>query len=309
LKTQYARASAFAALFLPLFIGACAGAPSQPAGPVGPNVSQYRGVPGFDTRVYPGDAAMTTWRSTSPYRWVGYYLPAPCYTGTSWVGRRAALQRLQWGLAVLFVGEQDWAAMRAAPGDTVTAAAENPRCTRTNLNAATAAANAAAADSVAAAEGFPAGTVIFLDVERVETVSPQLSEYVRSWSDALLELGHYLPGLYAHERNAAELYALQMAAFQRHQIRGTPCLWVASPTGFALEKAPGESGFPDAAIWQGVFNRRETWGGVSLTIDVNVADGEDPSNSVAANGLRGAPERAAPRYGLTQPHPFNSVER
>ena len=38
-----------------------------------------RGVPGFDTRDYPGTAAMRAWRDASPYRWVGYYLTgAPC---------------------------------------------------------------------------------------------------------------------------------------------------------------------------------------------------------------------------------------
>jgi hypothetical protein len=173
--------------------------------------------------------------------------------------------------------------MRAAPGDTVTAAAENPRCTRTNLNAATAAANAGSADSTAAAEGFPAGTVIFLDVERVEAVSPELSDYVRRWADALLERRRYVPGLYAHERNAAALYALLVTAFQQRQIGGKPCLWVASPTGFALDRAPGESGFPEATIWQGVFNRRETWGGVSLMIDVNVADTAQEGESCRAH--------------------------
>src|SRR5690349_21330073 len=33
---------------------------------------------GFDTRVYPGEAALRTWKQRSPYEWVGYYLPAPC---------------------------------------------------------------------------------------------------------------------------------------------------------------------------------------------------------------------------------------
>ena len=47
-----------------------------------------RGIPGFDTRDYPGDDAMRAWFGSSPYRWVGYYLPAPCYKGTTWSGRR-----------------------------------------------------------------------------------------------------------------------------------------------------------------------------------------------------------------------------
>src|SRR4051812_24026985 len=65
--------------------------------------------PGFDTGIYPGDAALQAWRSASPYRWTGYYLAAPCHRDASWSGRRAALEAMGWGLAVIYVGQQDWA--------------------------------------------------------------------------------------------------------------------------------------------------------------------------------------------------------
>ena len=109
-------------------------------------------------------------RARSPLRWVGYYLPAPCYTGTSWMGLRAALERMGWGMAVLFVGEQDWAAGDAPPPDSLPA-----RCTRTN--------------------GLARGTAIFLDVERVEHVSPALRAYVAAWAAALAHNGRYRPAL------------------------------------------------------------------------------------------------------------------
>jgi hypothetical protein len=117
-------------------LGACAPAPV--GGPV-----PDRGVPGFDTRDYPGESTMRAWRQDSPYRWVGYYLPAPCYTGTGWTGQRAALHDMGWGLAVLFVGEQDWSAMRAA-GDTAAIVA-GERCAVENLTVARATEHAAAA--------------------------------------------------------------------------------------------------------------------------------------------------------------------
>ena len=63
--------------------------------------------PGFDTSIYPGDAAMTAWlKPNSPYEWVGYYLQAPCHRDPSWMGRRSTLTTLGWGLAVLYVGQQ-----------------------------------------------------------------------------------------------------------------------------------------------------------------------------------------------------------
>lgn len=237
-----------------------------------------RGVPGFDTRDYPGDATMRRWFDASPYRWVGYYLPAPCYTGTTWTGRREALRQMGWGFAVLYVGEQDWQAIRPAAGDTVPVAERGARrCASENLTAENGAAHAGEAESAAAADGFPQGTVIFLDVERVDRVSPELSAYVRSWITTMLDRGRYAPGLYAHDLNAAELYAILAEEFVRRQRTERPRLWVARQEGFDVARAPGESGYPVASVWQGRFDTREEWDGVTLRIDVNVADSADPS--------------------------------
>src|SRR5438067_1730235 len=71
--------------------------------------------PGFDTSVYPGDAAMQAWRQPgSPYAWVGYYLPASCHRDASWSGHRAGLAADGWGMAVLYVGQQAWDQVNAA---------------------------------------------------------------------------------------------------------------------------------------------------------------------------------------------------
>jgi hypothetical protein len=202
--TRYRR-PLLAMLACALTVGACA--PLPVGGPV-----PARGVPGFDTRDYPGDDVMRRWFAASPYRWVGYYLPAPCYTGTTWSGRRSALSQMGWGFAVLFVGEQDWSAMRAAPGDTVPVAEPGARCVTANLTAENGAAHAAAAEVAAAADGFPDATIVFLNVERVERVSPELEAYVRGWVATMLDRGRYTPGLYAHDVNAAELHALVAAS-------------------------------------------------------------------------------------------------
>jgi hypothetical protein len=244
--------------------------------PVGAPVPA-RGVPGFDTRDFPGAGLMRTWLAESPYRWVGFYLPAPCYTGTGWVGQRDALQGMGWGLAVLYVGEQDWAAMQPVPADTVAVAAPGARCTRANLTEEHAVRHAADAEAAAVADGFPSGTVVFLNVERVEQVSPELRTYVRNWVRALLERDRFVPGVYAHDHNARELYALLTEEFARQGRAERPRLWVARGAGFDMRRSPAESGHPFATAWQGRFDVRETWGGVTLTIDVNVADSPDPS--------------------------------
>ena len=266
---------------LPAALAGCGSGGLSPVdlpGPAGAPAGEYRGVPGFDTRDYPGDAVMAAWRESSPYRWVGYYLPAPCYTGTSWNGRRPALERMGWGIAVLFVGEQDWPddAAHVEPGEP-TADAAAPRCTRSNVTAERGAADGAAAMEAAAAEGFGPGTVVYLDVERVAAVSPELLAYARAWFDALLEDGRYVPGLYAHAANADPLMAAARAAFEAAGRAGRPALWVVTTSGFGLRSAPGESGFADARIWQGALDITETWGGHALRIDANVAADADPS--------------------------------
>jgi hypothetical protein len=263
------RASLFTFLACAAALGACA---VSQAG----TMTGARGVPGFDTRDYPGDAVMQQWHDRSPYRWVGYYLPAPCYTGTTWSGRRTALREMGWGFAVLYVGEQDWRAMRLVQGDS-TVAVENPRCASANLTSEQGAAHAAAAAAAALADGFPQNTIIFLDVERVERVSPELTAYVRSFTAALLDGGQYVPGLYVHDVNTEQLYAIAEQEFVRRQRTDRPSLWVATSSGFDLRSTPAQSGYAVATVWQGRFNVRESWGGASLNIDANVADTDDPS--------------------------------
>ncbi|HMC57354.1 MAG TPA: glycoside hydrolase domain-containing protein [Gemmatimonadaceae bacterium] len=63
---------------------------------------------GFDTYAYPGDEVMRDWRSSAPYEWVGYYLSAPCHDGETWMGKRARLTDMGWGMAVIYVGQQTW---------------------------------------------------------------------------------------------------------------------------------------------------------------------------------------------------------
>lgn len=262
-----------------LLLTACAsgGGPTTAPGatPDAPAVA-YRGVPGFDTRDYPGDGVMARWREYSPYRWVGYYLPAPCYTGTSWVGKRRTLEGLDWGMAVLYVGEQDWRAMGTPPAMTDSAAAANPRCATTSLTDANGRAHALDAATRAETEGFQPGTPIYLDVERVDEVSSELASYVAAWIGALLDDGRYLPGLYAHQRNSAALMDVARAEYERRSRTRGPRLWVATAQGFDVTAAPSESGVPGASIWQGAFDRDERWGDVTLRIDVNVAAPGEP---------------------------------
>jgi hypothetical protein len=277
---------------------ACAPAAGGGGGPAtvpGPAPRAAAGFAGFDTGIYPGDAAMRSWRQTSPYQWVGYYLPAPCHRDASWSGRREALVGMGWGTAVIYLGQQDWAAMpsrppaqpdTAAPADSAAAQPQQPApppaCSAANLSAARGATDAADAIAKTAAEGFADGTVIYLDVERVTAVSPALTEYVRAWVDGVLAGGRYLPGIYVHRLNADAVAGAARAAYTARGRAGGPPLWVTSSTGFSLELPPSASGVPGATVWQGPLDVRETWGGHTLQIDANVAATRSPSAPLLA---------------------------
>lgn len=250
-----------------LALAACA----APVGPARPGPANT--FPGFDLQRYPGEAAMRAWRASSPYVWVGYYLPAPCSRGTSWVGTRPTLERLGWGTAVLYVGQQLFET-DTVPGSTTGGPVV---CSRTLLTAERGRADAADAIARAQSEGFPAGSTVFLDVERMSRVPPEMAAYYGAWTDAVLRDRRYVPGTYAHRENTSALYALAQAAWAGAGRAGTPPFWVAGGAGFSLEQRPFASGFPYAVAWQGVLDADRSWGGVALRVDENVASRPSPS--------------------------------
>jgi hypothetical protein len=280
-----------------LLTAACAtggvAAPPAPTPGPGPETPPRPASPaGFDTYYYPGDPAMRAWREASPYSWVGYYLPAPCHRETSWQGRRAALQAMGWEIAVLFVGQQTWEgqAQVVAPTDStradstrpdsvgVAAAAAAPACAPSQLTAERGAADAAAAVAAAAADGFPPGTTIYLDVERMETVPAAMRAYYRAWTRGVAADGRYRVGIYAHARNAEEILRDVRAEIAEAGRTTGPEFWIANTAGFDfLTAVPSGSGHPFATVWQGRLDVQETWGGVPLRIDVNVSTTPTPS--------------------------------
>ncbi|HSU15067.1 glycoside hydrolase domain-containing protein [Longimicrobium sp.] len=294
-----------AAIPLAAMVAACAQPSSVRTGPApvpsGPTKPTAAGHPGFDTTIYPGDGIMRAWRDASPYEWVGYYLPAPCHRDLSWSGKRDALIAMGWGTAAIYVGQQDWGQMNRAPAqqpalDTTTAAQQNPpaqaqppaqpqtqvqaapaQCSAANLVAGRGTTDADDAIARAASEGFPAGSVIYLDVERVQAVSAPLVAYAREWAQRVLAEGRYLPGLYVHRLNAAPLTEAMRTAWAGAGRSDAVPVWVtATDAGFTLDQRPGASGV-DATIWQGRLDLNESWGGATLRIDQNVSTSRSPS--------------------------------
>lgn len=263
------RAAALAALTLAL--AACTDA----AGILAPAPAAYN-HPGFDTAIYPGDAAMRAWRApASPYEWVGYYLPAPCHHDTTWSGRRSFLRSLGWGTAVLYVGQQTWEGVPVGPrlAPAMQRATQSVSCSRTLLSGAQGTIEGIDAAAKTANEGFPAGTVIYLDIEYMSTIPQSMRDYYRSWVAGVIADGRYVPGIYVHRTNAVTVHDDVLAELAAQHSTRTPRFWIAGGSGFALDRAPTAVGHAFANMWQGKLDSSETHNGVTILVDESVSDG------------------------------------
>ena len=279
---------------------------------------------GFDTSIYPGDEAMRAWKSADVgYEWVGYYLPAPCHKDDSWSGQRTKLAGMGWGMAVIYVGQQTWGKNPGQPtvktrwvskrvkryvtrrGKRVATyvtrkvpvkVTEQPRvlpgqsCSAHLVSGPQGRKEADDAIARTAAEGFPAGTVIFLDVERMDATPQRMRDYYSQWVKRVLEDGRYQPGIYAHTHNAKRIYTDVVAAYETMGDYREPPFWIAGGKGFSPDKEPTDIGHQFAAMWQGVLDIVQEHNGHRILIDVNVAAVPSPSEHLAFAGrTRGTP--------------------
>jgi hypothetical protein len=235
---------------------------------------------GFDTHTYPGEKTMRAWKNApgSPYRWVGYYLPSPCHKDRSWTGRRQLLTDMGWGLAVVYVGEQSWGrAPRPTAARLASLRKQGTTCNADFLSASRGDADGVDAIAVTTAEGFPARSIVFLDLERMEKIPPAMRDYYRTWARRLLHDGHYLPGVYVHAFNAQVVHDDIKAEFVAAGVTEEPRIWVATGHGYEEGKAPQDVGFAFAGVWQGMIDVARRVADIRLPIDVNVSAWTSPS--------------------------------
>jgi hypothetical protein len=237
---------------------------------------------GFDTHSYPGDRAMQAWRAT--YEWVGFYLPAPCHKDDSWSGTRPALARMNYGVAVIYVGQQTWSDHKPlSRAQQAAAKANGAQCLPEFVSGARGLAEADDAIARTAAEGFPPGTIIYLDLERMDLVPERMRQYYREWTARVLADGRYVPGVYAHTYNADLVYRDLRGVYASAGIDADPPFWVAGGRGFHRDVSPSDVGHTFAHTWQGVLDIVERRNGFKLPIDVNVAAVPSPSGVLAMN--------------------------
>jgi hypothetical protein len=196
---------------------------------------------GFDRNKYPGDAALGSLRQT--FSFCGYWLnEPPGETSNTWKGKREVLTSIGFGFLVLFNG-RFYRQLNSL---------SNSRTLGTR--------DAAVAVEAAKKEGFPVGTVIFLDQEEGGRMVPEQRAYVYSWIDAVnvsgYQAGVYCSGIPASETGGATIIT---ANDLRDNADGRKIVFLVyndscppSP-GCTFPRnppPPQQSGVPFATIWQ-----------------------------------------------------------
>jgi hypothetical protein len=196
---------------------------------------------GFDLNEYPGDDALPLLRKT--FAFSSYWLsPPPGGKQNNWLGKRSLLQLQGFGFVVLFNGPESHKLKSPAHAKQKGAADGEAAC------------------KLAHQEGFPPGTIIFLDIEEGGRLAPSYYDYLSSWIDALARFhfrsGAYCSGVPVNDGGGKTITT--MKDIQEHLQGGKLTLWVfndfcpPSPGCVSSQNPPAvaQSGFPEAAVWQ-----------------------------------------------------------
>jgi hypothetical protein len=223
------------------------------------------GHAGFDSYAFPGLAQMRWLLGATNLRWCGYYLaPAPSHPDTAWMGRRAALAALGWGLAPIFVGQQI-----VGPG-------------QHSVTGGQGVADGRRAAQLLRLDGFEEGSTVFLDIEEGPPLCHARAAYTGTWADTVNAEG-YRAGVYASHDLALAL----------HNLRPELLIWAFNVASVAAHPVPGVNypdphpagcGYAGAYMWQLAQNCRISLPGApipAMMVDLSTAVCADPSAAVS----------------------------
>ncbi len=218
------------------------------ASALSPQTSAPPAYLGFDRNDYPGDAALPILRKS--FSFTGYWLSSPPgENSNSWTGKREVLRSHGFGFALLFAGPTS-GQLRDEPY-TLKRVAEDTQ----------------AAAAAARREGFPPGSIVFLDVEEGGRLPSTYFTYLRLWASQLSRLG-FRAGIYCSSIPIDEGEGLTLVTcdFIRKEIGSTELVyWVyndacAPSPGCVVPQnppPPSKSRIAYAQIWQFVRSPRD----------------------------------------------------
>jgi hypothetical protein len=193
---------------------------------------------GFDRNDYPGEVNLAALHQT--FAFSGYWLNnPPGAESNTWAGKRPKLEAAGFGFLVLFNGRL-YAELRRNAG-------------------ALGQSDGKAAVTSAWHEGFPAHTIIFLDIEQGGRMLPEQKAYIYAWVDAVIANG-FRAGVYCSGIPAKEGKISIVTADDVQQNSGGRAITffvtndVCPPSpGCAFSRkapSPADSGIRFAEVWQ-----------------------------------------------------------
>jgi Domain of unknown function (DUF1906) len=213
-----------------------------------PAPAEARSYLGFDRNEYPGDETLPVLRKS--FAFASYWLSAPPgEKANSWTRKRSLLESHGFGFLLLFNGRTA-AQVRTA-----------------QLAEAAGLADARSAAAAARSEGFPKGSVIFLDEEDGGRFSEEQHLYLHTWAAELerqeFRAGIYCSGIPVDEGGGSHVVTAK--DIQAHIADPEVVYWVyndACPPSTGCEvaeklPAPSGSGIAYAEVWQFVRSPRE----------------------------------------------------
>ena len=195
---------------------------------------------GFDRNDYPGDDLLPALRKT--FAWTGYWLNnPPGAKSNSWAGKRQIVKAAGFGFAVLYNGR----VYNELKGKTPAAIGQ-----RDGRDAA----------ARANAEGFRAGTIIFIDQEEGGRMLVEQQAYLHAWFDAVIAAG-FKAGVYCSAVPFKESPGQMVVTAKdiHDHAEGRPiAIWAyndacAPAQGCVFPRhpsSPAKSGIAYAEIWQ-----------------------------------------------------------
>ena len=195
---------------------------------------------GFDRNDYPGDDLLPALHKT--FAWTGYWLNNPPGASTNtWAGKRQIVKAAGFGFAVLYNG-REYKELKGKNAAQMGQKDGRDAAARAN------------------AEGFPAGTTIFIDQEEGGRMLAEQRAYLHAWVDSVSHAG-YKAGVYCSGVAFKEGGGVTVVTAKdiRENAQGrTIALWVYNDAcgpsqGCVFPKrvpSPARSGIESAEIWQ-----------------------------------------------------------
>jgi hypothetical protein len=207
---------------------------------------------GVDQSAFPGSSSLAWLASNGPFRVTGFYLgPAPNHSDAGWMTQRAPLAVAGWGFLPVYVGLQ----------------AQN-----SSLGASRGTTDGQAAVSLMRQAKFPAGSVVYLDIETGGPLASNFEDYLNAWVAAVEASPTCMAGIYCSHNLLSWAQAKTPAVWTYH---------IPDSGGQTFDPAALPAGTLDPGAIATQYRQNvylEGYGSPPKVVDLNVCLVADPSN-------------------------------